>query len=54
MMLPEDKKPEATRLIGWSWNALQRQTRIQYDLMHQILLCHSICWWQIKSMTQAK
>jgi hypothetical protein len=37
MTLAEDMRPEATLLIGLSKYALQRQTRIRYELTHQIL-----------------
>ena len=37
MTLPDDKRAEATLLIGLSWYALQRQTRMRYELTHRVL-----------------
>jgi len=54
MTLADDKRLEATLLIGLSSNALQRQTRNRYELMCQVLHWHSIGWSPIKSMKQAK
>jgi len=54
MTLAEDKRPEATLLIGLSEYALQRKTRIRDELTRQVLRWHSIGWSLIKSMTQAK
>jgi len=54
MTLAEDKRPEATLLIGLSQNALQRQSHIRYKLTRQIICWHSISWSLIKPMTQAK
>jgi len=49
-----DMRSEATLFIGLSKHALQRQTRILYELTRQVLHWHSIGWSPIKSMTQAK
>jgi len=54
MTLAEDMRPEATLLIGLSEYALQRQSRIRYELTRYVLCWHSIGWSSIKSMTQAK
>jgi len=54
MTLAEDKRPEATLLIGLSKYALQHQTRIRYELMRQVLRWDSIGRSPSKSMTQAK
>jgi hypothetical protein len=54
MTLAEDMRPETTLLIGLSQHALQRRTRIIYELKSQILHWHSIGWSLIKSMKQAK
>jgi len=54
MTLAEDKRPEATLLIGLSWNELQCQSRTQYGLTRQILRWHSISWSLNTSMMQAK
>jgi len=37
MTLAEDKRPEATLLIGLSYYALQRQSHIVYELTRQVL-----------------
>jgi hypothetical protein len=53
MTLAADMRPEATLLIGFSQSALQRPTRILYELTHQNLHWHSICWSLVKSMMHA-
>jgi hypothetical protein len=53
MMSADDMRPEATLLIGLSQDAFQRQTRILYGLMCQVLRWHSIGWSPNQSMTQA-
>ena len=53
LTLAEDKRPEATLLIGLSLYALQRQTRIRYKLTGRVLRWHSIGWSPIKSRMQA-
>ena len=53
MTLADDMRPEATLLIGLSQYALQRQSRILYELTRRNLRWHSISWSPIKSMTQA-
>ena len=52
MTLPADKRPEATLLIGLSYNALQRQTHTHNELTRHDLCWLSIGWSPIKSMTQ--
>jgi hypothetical protein len=54
MMLADDLMLEPTLLIGLSEYALQRQTRIGYELTRQDLHWHSIGWSPIESMAQAE
>jgi len=54
MRSTDDMRSEATLLIGLSKHALQRQTRILYELTRQVLRWHSIGWLPIQSMMQAK
>ena len=54
MTSADDMRPEATLLIGLSYNVLWRQTHIRYELTRQVLRRHSIGWSPIKSMMQAK
>jgi len=54
MTSADDMRPEATLLIGLSEYALQHQTRILYEVRHQVLRWHSIGGSPIQPMTQAK
>jgi len=54
MTSSDDMRPEATLLIGLSQSEVQRQTRFVFEVMRQVLCCHSIGWSPMKSITQAK
>jgi hypothetical protein len=53
MMSAEDMRPEGNLLIGLSYFALQRQTRILHQLMRHGLRWHSFGWSPINPLTQA-
>jgi hypothetical protein len=48
MTSAEDITPEATLLISLNQNALQRPTRIRYEVAHQMLCWDSIGWLPTK------